>query len=162
TALPRSGAEGETATRDVEGVLRLLDRAEEHTQDVLQRINDLASLLGRDRAHLGFVARAIEDEILAARLVPVESMVGPFERMVRDLSRKAGKEARLVLEGGEAEIDRKILELLRDPLMHMLRNSVDHGIEAPDERAVLGKPREGTIRLAARQRAGVVELVLED
>src|SRR5262249_46635082 len=100
--------------------------------------------------------------ILAARLVPVEGMVGPFERMVRDLSRQSGKEARLVLEGGEAEIDRKILALLRDPLMHMLRNAVDHGIEAPDERAALGQPAEGPFRRAARQRAGVVELVLED
>jgi two-component system chemotaxis sensor kinase CheA len=159
-ALQAGGERG--AGRELERTLRFMERAEQQAQAVLQRVDAVAGRLGRDRAQLGLVARAIEDEVLAARLLPVETVVGPFERLVRDLGRQVGKEVRLVVEGGATEIDRKILELLRDPLMHMLRNAVDHGIEPADERQAGGKPRDGTIRLAARQRGDLVEIELED
>jgi two-component system chemotaxis sensor kinase CheA len=96
------------------------------------------------------------------RLLSVATIFGPFERMVRDLARVQGKEIHLVLEGSAVEIDRKILEQLRDPLMHLVRNAVDHGIERPNERAARGKPHAGTIRLTALQRGNAVEIAVED
>ncbi|MCX6020811.1 MAG: response regulator, partial [Chloroflexi bacterium] len=106
--------------------------------------------------------RAMEDAVISVRLAPVANLFSPYERMVRDLTREMGKEVRLVQEGGDTEIDRKILENLRDPLMHMLRNAMDHGIERPEERIARGKPRQGAIRLTAAQRGNMIEIELED
>ena len=107
-----------------------------------------------DLAGLGLVAQSIEGEVMAVRLMPVSTIFAPFERMVRDLARAQSKDIRLVIEGAETEIDRKILEQLRDPLMHMLRNAIDHGIETPAKRQAQGKPQLGTLRLSAIQRSG--------
>jgi two-component system chemotaxis sensor kinase CheA len=108
------------------------------------------------------VGRAIEDDVMSVRLMPAGSIFGPFERMVRDLTRQNGKDVHLVLEGGETEVDRKIVEQIRDPLMHMLRNAVDHGIEPAETREDKGKPRTGTIRVAASQRGSAVEIEVSD
>jgi two-component system chemotaxis sensor kinase CheA len=108
------------------------------------------------------VTRSIEDEVMAVRLLPAAAVFAPFQRMVRDLGHEHDKDVRLLVEGGETEIDRKILEQLRDPLMHLLRNAVDHGVEAPHERVRAGKPRTATVRLSAAQRGGQIEIVVED
>src|SRR5262249_45355379 len=100
--------------------------------------------------------------VMSVRLVPAGSIFGPFERMIRDLTRQNGKDVHLVLEGGETEVDRKIVEQIRDPLMHMLRNAVDHGIEPAELREAQGKPGAGTIRVAASQRGSIVEIEVSD
>src|SRR5260370_26936428 len=82
--------------------------------------------------------------------------------MVRDLSRQTGKEVRLELSGTDTEIDRRILDGLRDPLMHMVRNSIDHGIELVHERQQAGKPAHGTLTLSATQRGDRVHITIED
>lgn len=153
---------GGTLRRELDGLLRFVERAERRTQTVLDQIEALAVELRHDTAQLGLVTRAIGDAVMGVRLLPVATIFAPFERMVRDLTRESGKEAQLVLTGGETEIDRKILEQLRDPLVHMLRNAADHGIELPERRAALGKPPAGTIRLAATQRGSTVEIELTD
>src|SRR5205085_1916189 len=90
-------------------------------------------------------------EVMAIRLLPAGTIFGPLERLVRDLTRQIGKNARLELSGGDTEIDRRILDELRDPLMHMLRNSLDHGIAAPNERPQAGNAGAGK-RPSARGR----------
>jgi len=111
----------------------------------------------------GRILANLRDTVLNARMVPVARIFDRFPRMVRDLLREEGKEAELVIEGREIELDRSILEEIADPLVHLLRNAVDHGIEPPEEREKAGKPRVGTIRLAAfRERDQVIIEVSDD
>ncbi len=95
------------------------------------------------------IADDLQHAVMQIRMVPVEVVFKRFNRLVRDLSRKLDKKIRLVIEGEETEIDKNIVEDLTDPLVHLLRNSLDHGIESPDERVAAGKPPEGEIRLSA-------------
>jgi two-component system chemotaxis sensor kinase CheA len=97
------------------------------------------------------------------RLIPLKKVVGKFPRLVRDLSRDLGKEVNFEIEGEDIELDRTILTEISDPLMHILRNSVDHGIEPPEEREAAGKPRTGQITLSAsRERDHVIIEVSDD
>jgi two-component system chemotaxis sensor kinase CheA len=99
---------------------------------------------------------------IAMRTLPLSSIVTPLPRAVRDLAAETGKEVELVVEGADTELDRVILEGLPEPLVHLLRNSIAHGIEAPDERERVGKPRRGRVELRAEQRGGMVEVTLAD
>jgi two-component system chemotaxis sensor kinase CheA len=157
------GMAGEAGlTRELTTLLRAAERAEARAHAFAQQVADLATRLRADVAQFGLVAEELADEVLAARLLPVASIFGPFERLVRDLAREQGKAIDLALAGGETEIDRKVLERLRDPLMHMLRNAVDHGIESAEARAAAGKPATGQIRLAVANRGGAIEIALCD
>jgi two-component system chemotaxis sensor kinase CheA len=104
----------------------------------------------------------LRELVTRARMVPVGPLFRSYLRLVRDTARALGKEARLVIEGEELEADTAIVEQLRDPLTHMIRNALDHGIEQPDVRVAGGKPREGTITLRATRRGGGLEVQLED
>jgi two-component system, chemotaxis family, sensor kinase CheA len=148
--------------RESELMLRAAERADKHIQAIVQRTRGLVGDLAQNSSQLATVAHAIGEEVMAIRLLPAGSMFAPFERLVRDLSRQIAKEARLELDGTETELDRRILDELRDPLMHMVRNSVDHGLELPEDRVRAGKPAEGRIKLAAAQRGDRVHIMLED
>ncbi len=87
----------------------------------------------------------LQDEIMQMRLTPVAEVFNKFPRMVRSLARKEGKEVEFIMEGTEIEVDRTILDKLGDVLVHLLRNAIDHGIEPPEEREKLGKPRKGRL-----------------
>lgn len=102
------------------------------------------------RALSGLVDELLED-MKKVLMIPFSSLLEMFPRMVRDLSREQGKEVDLVFEGGDIEIDRRILEEMKDPLIHLLRNSIDHGIEKPEERERNQKPRRGTVTIAISQ-----------
>jgi two-component system chemotaxis sensor kinase CheA len=104
----------------------------------------------------------LKDMAVGMRTLPLASIVGPLPRAVRDIAQAVGKEADLTITGAETELDRAILEGLAEPLVHILRNAVGHGIESPDERERLGKPRRGHIELRAEQRGGQVEIVIAD
>ena len=93
--------------------------------------------------------RELQDHVMAVRAQPVKAVFQRMPRLVRELAQTLGKEVRLVLEGENTEVDKTIIEELADPLTHMIRNSMDHGLETPDERVAAGKPREGTIKLIA-------------
>jgi two-component system chemotaxis sensor kinase CheA len=99
---------------------------------------------------------------ISMRTLPLSSIVTPLPRAVRDLAAETGKEVELVVEGADTELDRVILEALPEPLVHMLRNSIAHGIEAPDERERVGKPPRGRLELRAEQRGGIVEVIVAD
>lgn len=110
-----------------------------------------------ERLHLD-----LQELVMRLRMVPVGPTFQQFRRTVRDLSHSLGKEAQLHVTGGEVEVDNSILQLLRDPLTHMIRNSLDHGVETPDVREKQGKPRTGRIALRARHDAGNIVIEVED
>jgi two-component system chemotaxis sensor kinase CheA len=105
---------------------------------------------------------SLKSAAVGMRTLPLSSIAGPLPRAVRDLAAETGKEAELVIDGAETELDRTILEGLAEPLAHLLRNAIAHGIEAPAERERLGKPRCGHLQLRAEQRGGIVEVTLAD
>ncbi|GIV16918.1 MAG: chemotaxis protein CheA [Armatimonadota bacterium] len=124
--------------------------------------DDLVDSLLEAAGHIGRITDELQEHIMKARMLPIEHVFNRFPRMIRDLAQKFGKEVRLVMEGQETELDRSVIEIISDPLIHMLRNSVDHGIEPPDERESLGKPRQGTIRLSARHEENYILIEIED
>lgn len=113
-------------------------------------------LTGIDRLSLD-----LQDEVMEIRMVPIGNIFNRFPRMVRDLAAKEGKNVNLVIEGQDIEFDRTVLDEIGDPLVHMLRNCVDHGIELPEERVNAGKPDVGTVKLVARREKNnaVIEVV---
>jgi two-component system, chemotaxis family, sensor kinase CheA len=148
--------------RDVASVLGLLETSEENTRRALDKLEDVLNRLSGDLAQLRTVNTTIEDEVLSVRLLPAAMLFPPLERLVRDLGQQLGKQVRLITLGGGVGIDRKILEGLRDPLMHMIRNAVDHGLELPNVRTEFGKSPEGTITLSVGSSGGMVTLNLTD
>jgi two-component system chemotaxis sensor kinase CheA len=104
----------------------------------------------------------LEREVFATRLVPVDTVFARFRRLVRDLSRDLGKEVDFVVEGGATTFDKSIVDELAEPLLHLVRNALDHGIETPAEREARGKPRRATLTLAARQVSSLAEVAVLD
>jgi two-component system chemotaxis sensor kinase CheA len=112
---------------------------------------------------LGAMVDALLEDIRKARMLPASSVLASLPKIVRDLSRDRGKEVELAVRGADIEIDRRILEELRDPLLHLLRNCIDHGIEPPEERKRKGKPPRGTIGLAiTRKSEATIEIAVSD
>jgi two-component system chemotaxis sensor kinase CheA len=97
------------------------------------------------------ITQGLQVGVMSVRMMPVSQVFQRFPRLVRDISRKLGKKIDLIIEGEDTEADKNVLESLSDPLIHMVRNSLDHGIEAPHERHAAGKPEIGTLRITARQ-----------
>ncbi len=104
----------------------------------------------------------LQDTIMKVRMVPVSTVFSRFPRLVRDLSRKSGKEVTLITEGEETELDKSVVEVIGDPLVHLIRNSVDHGIETEAERVAAGKPPVGRVWLRAYHRGNSVAIEIED
>lgn len=148
----------------------LLDRFVNITGELVtskNRIMELGACLGsehlRDAAtELSKLVRDLQREVMSARMMPFGTICDRFPRMVRDLARRSGKEAALVIDGKDQELDRGILELLSDPLLHTLRNAVDHGIETPEERHAAGKDAEGRIVLSARREKDHLDVTVTD
>ncbi len=124
-------------------------RVEEgESQAILQRLNS--------------VTTELQDTVLQTRMQPVGNLFGRFPRMVRDLARQLGKEVEVVTRGQEVELDKTVLERLSDPLTHLIRNSIDHGIETPEAREAANKPRSGKITLSAAPADGQVFIEIRD
>ncbi|RGP38599.1 chemotaxis protein CheA [Pseudotabrizicola alkalilacus] len=104
----------------------------------------------------------LRDATLSVRMLPIESVFGKFRRVVRDLSQELGKEVMLAVEGGETELDKNVIDRLSEPLVHMIRNSMDHGLEDAASRLAAGKPARGKVTLSARQEGGEVLIAIED
>lgn len=112
--------------------------------------------------HLGQVTGDLQEQIMKARMLPIAQVFNRFPRMVRDLAHKLGKEIELVIEGRETELDRNVIEVIGDPLLHLVRNAIDHGIEAPDERVRHGKPGRGIVSLRACHQENHIVIRVED
>ena len=112
--------------------------------------------------HVARITDELQEEVMRVRMVPIENVFNKFPRVVRDLSRKADKKINLQIFGKETELDRSVTEEIGDPLMHLIRNSVDHGIESPDARVAAGKPETGTVTLSARHEENQIVITVED
>jgi two-component system chemotaxis sensor kinase CheA len=118
--------------------------------------------LGRRLAQLKRITSELQRSAMSMRMVPVRQVFQKMARLVRDLSKKSGKPIELVLEGEDTELDRKVVEDINDPLMHMVRNSVDHGIESAERRAAAGKSAQATLRLSAFHEGGSIVIEIAD
>lgn len=123
----------------------------------------LLDRLARDRETIGGAVDGLLDEIRRTRMMPASTVLDLFPRMVRDIAREQAKEVELSVRGGELELDRRVLERMKDPLIHLVRNAIDHGLEQPEQRLAAGKPRAGRLGLAVSSlEDGRVEIVVED
>jgi len=125
-------------------------------------LGGIGSAVGMGLDELKQLTREIQDSVMAIRAQPVKPLFDRMHRIVRESAEASGKEARLVTEGEMTEVDKTVVEKLADPLTHMIRNAVDHGLERPEDRVRAGKPREGEVRLSAQHRSGRVILTLGD
>jgi len=137
-------------------------------EDIIQRLKDYQELvqfreiLSDTTTHIGRVTNDLQMEIMKARMLPLAEVFNRFPRLIRDLARQSGKEIDFIIEGEETELDRSLLEEITDPLIHLLRNAVDHGIESREERINKGKPPQGKVILRAYQEENSVVIVVED
>ena len=137
-----------------------------HAQQYLNSFSNLASDLktraSEDIASLGIISDRLETGIQGLRQLPLSTVFNIYPRMVRDLARQQGKEIELIIEGGDTKADKRILEEIKDPLLHLIRNAVDHGIETPEERTIRGKPTTATIILRGYQTGSSIGIELID
>ena len=131
------------------------------------RLNTLRQTFDDERVHkaissLDVVTADLQTAVMKTRMQPVKKVFGRFPRVVRDLARSLNKEVQLELEGEETDLDKNLVEALADPLVHLVRNSVDHGIELPEVREKAGKPRQGTVVLSAQQEGDHIVLSIVD
>ena len=137
--------------------------AEERLENLGILINSLRTEIYEDTARLDLIAGELEEGIRTLRLLPLSTIFNIFPRMVRDLARQEGKQVELIIVGGETRADKRILEEMKDPLMHMIRNAIDHGIETPAERQQKGKPSIATIQLRGYNTAtNIIIEVIDD
>ncbi len=120
--------------------------------------HDLVKKIG----HTSKIVRELQDMSMSLRMVPLKGTFNKMTRLVRDVARKLSKQVSLVTEGEETEIDRNLVDIINDPLVHMIRNAVDHGIEMPDDRLSAGKPEMGEVKLSAYHSAGNVVVEIQD
>lgn len=137
-------------------------RLQHRLREVERGLERLTEILGRDRSMLQHAAKRVDGEVRRIRTVPFATACEGLDRIVRDTARSTGKTVQLRLDGADIEIDRSIAEGLRDPLLHLVRNAADHGIEEPSRRRESGKPQTGTIAIAAALRGSGIEITVSD
>ncbi|MFP5221291.1 MAG: Hpt domain-containing protein [Acidobacteriota bacterium] len=134
---------------------RSLEEGKLDVQEIAQQLTETTYAMAR-------LSDDLQDTIMKVRMVPVSSVFSRFPRLVRDLSRKSGKEVELVMEGEETELDKSVVEVIGDPLVHLIRNSVDHGLETEEARIAAGKSPIGKVYLRAYHRGNSVAIEVED
>ena len=165
TATP--AAQGETTVRvDTKRLDQIMNMVGELVL-VRNRLTSLGLVsddedLNKAVTNLDAVTTDLQGAVMQTRMQPIKKVFGRFPRVVRDLARSLNKEISLILEGEETDLDKNLVEALADPLVHLVRNSVDHGVEAPDVREAMGKSREGTVLLSASQEGDHILLTIKD
>ena len=124
--------------------------------------DELVRDLSQTSSHVIKVINELQQDIMQVRMVPIGTLFNSFPRLVRDLAQRQGKKVEFTMEGLETELDRSIIEQIRDPLIHLLRNAVDHGVEDPERRVESGKPPIALVRLSAFQEGGHIVISMED
>jgi two-component system chemotaxis sensor kinase CheA len=127
-----------------------------------RRVSEDIEALSETITHVGRITDLLQTEVMGIRMLPISNVFNKFPRLVRDLTRKSGKQVDLVIRGEDTELDRSVIEEISDPLIHLIRNAVDHGIELPKERVAAGKPERGIILLTARHEQGRIIITVED
>ena len=132
--------------------------------DILAGRTDSDTLHALDQAvsQLDLLVSDLQNAVMKTRMQPIGRLFQKYPRIARDLARQLGKDVELVLAGEETEVDKTMIEDLADPLIHLIRNAVDHGVESPDERAAAGKPQKSVVRLEARQEGDHIVLIIAD
>lgn len=125
-------------------------------------IQEVAQSLTETTYAMARISDDLQDTIMKVRMVPVSSVFSRFPRLVRDLSRKSGKQVELIMEGEETELDKSVVEVIGDPLVHLIRNAMDHGVESEEDRLKAGKQGKGTVHLRAYYRGNSVAIEIED
>jgi len=128
----------------------------------LTRVNSNYDKLLETITHLGRITDELQEEVMRIRMLPIASVFGKFPRMAHDMAEKVGKQIDVQIRGEKTEMDRSMLEVINDPLIHLVRNAVDHGIESAEERQAAGKPPRGQVILTARHEQGRIILTVED
>ena len=152
----------ENGDERIRPLLRFLNENEQVLKELANEVSDLWRGLSRDALLLSRVTSDVSEEVMKVRMLPIATVLNIFPRMVRDLARQKGKEVDLVIEGAETELDRNVLEEIKDPLVHLIRNAVDHGIESPTKREADGKPRVGTVTVKAYQKGSNIVVEVSD
>ena len=150
------------ATPDWPPLLDFLNQTQHYMRISDQLLTTLEQGLAQDNLHLRRIVTALQDNTRQARLVPFETHVTLLQRAVRDLARDQGKTVTLTISGAALELDRQVLEAITDPLLHLTRNAVDHGLEAPAGRIAAGKPSAGSLNVALAQRGGELTISISD
>ncbi len=160
---------GATIRVDLERVDRMIDLVGElviNQAMLAQRVAESgvgrSSNIAMGLDELEQLTREIQDSVMAIRAQPVKSVFQRMPRLVREIASATGKQVRLVMEGEATEVDKTVIERLSDPITHMLRNAIDHGLETPQERSAAGKAEEGCVRLAALHRSGRIVIEVSD
>ncbi|HQS58330.1 MAG: hybrid sensor histidine kinase/response regulator [Gallionellales bacterium 35-53-114] len=167
--IERSSARASSATsshsrrKELQKVLEYLDGEHLFMSTLEERLMRLNKAAARDQHVLAMMTDSLLNDVKEMQLLPFSSLFGVLPRLARELAREQGKEVELVLQGGEIELDRRMLDEMKDPLIHLLRNAIDHGIESPAVRTAAGKPAQGKITLAVSQRdSGKIEVLMSD
>lgn len=153
---------GDETNPEITTLLRFLEYNQRTLADAYRLISQATQHAAQDSARLEAITDQLQDDIGKMRFIPFESVMSGFQRMVRDLARDLGKQVALDSVGSAIEIDKAVLDNLKDPLLHLLRNAIDHGIESVQERATLGKPNIGTILISVEQRGNEVIIRVSD
>jgi len=166
---PRSKDHGKPAETSIrvhvsllENLMTLAGELVLSRNQLLQAVTTGAAGVDRIAQRIDLITSELQETIMLTRMQPVGKIFGKFPRVVRDLARKLGKEVELEVEGNEVELDKTIIEGLNDPLTHLVRNAVDHGLETPSERLAAGKPAKGRVSLRAFHEAGHVNIEISD
>jgi two-component system chemotaxis sensor kinase CheA len=159
---PGRGGIDHKVGKDVSSLLGFNGTSQERLREMQTLVNKLSREYANDTMHMSLVIDELEQEIKRVRMLPLTTITGTFGRMVRDLAQESKKEAVFQVVGGETELDKRVLEQIKDPLIHLLRNAVDHGIESPRDREAVGKSRVGTITLTAEQLGKDVVISVSD
>ncbi len=134
----------------------------EQLAELSARAGGLRDRLGEDSGKLQDLTQQLSDGVRNTRLLPLATLFALFPRMVRDIAQQESKQVELVIEGGATQADKQVIEQLKDPLMHVLRNAVHHGIETPEQRRIAGKPERGMIRISAQRLGSVLHIEVGD
>jgi two-component system chemotaxis sensor kinase CheA len=165
---PEAPATGSTADSTLRVDVELLNRMMNLVGELVLTRNQILQATGADASfsllgrRLDMVTADLRESVMKARMQPVSYVFSRFPRLVRDLSLSLNKRVHLDMEGQETELDKSLLEAIRDPLTHSIRNAIDHGIETPEVRVAAGKPAEGTVRLRARHEGSHVIVEVQD
>jgi two-component system chemotaxis sensor kinase CheA len=150
------------AQKDIATLVDFLTYNQDRLRAFSAQANTLYRQVANDTLRMSLIISELQEEIKRVRMLPLRTITVTFGRMVRDLAREQGKQISPTIMGGETELDKRILEQIKDPLIHLLRNAVDHGLETPEARRQAGKPAEGQITLAASQQGHNIVIIMSD
>jgi two-component system, chemotaxis family, sensor kinase CheA len=143
-------------------LISFLELNQQNLKHFQQETTRLMQDFSKDNMQMSVVTEDLQADIRRVRMLPVASIFDSYNRMVRDLSKQQGKQVKLIIEGSETELDKKVIEGIKDPLLHLLRNAIDHGIESPEARLAKGKSAQGKIWLRATQQGNGIVIEIED